>query len=39
MFQTVKKSIKKYLKELDGISPEDRIHQRIEKFNSMGVWK
>ena len=39
MFQTVKKSIKKYLKELDPIEPSERINQRIEKFNSMGVWK
>jgi acetyl-CoA carboxylase carboxyl transferase subunit alpha len=39
MFQSVKKALKKYLKELDAIAPNDRINQRIEKFNSMGVWK
>jgi acetyl-CoA carboxylase carboxyl transferase subunit alpha len=39
MFQLVKKSIKKYLKELDTIEPADRISQRIEKFNHMGFWK
>ncbi len=39
MFAIVKKSIKKYLKELETISPEERINSRIEKFNAMGVWK
>ena len=39
MFLTVKKSIKKYLKELNAIDPEQRINDRIEKFNQMGVWK
>jgi acetyl-CoA carboxylase carboxyl transferase subunit alpha len=39
MFQSVKKAIIKYLKELDPLEPTERIHQRIEKFNSMGVWK
>lgn len=39
MFEIVKKSIKKYLKELDEISPEQRIDNRIEKFCQMGVWK
>ena len=31
--------IKKYLKELDDVSPEQRINDRIEKFCEMGVWK
>ncbi len=39
MFTTVKKSIVKYLKELDAVEPEQRINDRIEKFCSMGVWK
>ena len=39
MFAIVKKSIKKYLKELETMSPEERINSRIEKFNAMGVWK
>ena len=39
MFETVRKSIKKYLKELDEVSPEQRINDRIEKFCEMGVWK
>lgn len=39
MFEIVRKSIKKYLKELDEVSPEQRIADRIEKFCEMGVWK
>jgi len=39
MFSIVKKSIVKYLKELDTIEPEQRINDRIEKFCLMGVWK
>jgi acetyl-CoA carboxylase alpha subunit len=39
MFDVVRKSIKKYLKELDDVSPEQRINDRIEKFCEMGVWK
>lgn len=39
MFAIVKKSIKTYLKELEALSPEERINNRIEKFNAMGVWK
>ena len=31
--------IKKYLQELDKIPDEERIDQRIENFNKMGVWK
>ena len=39
MFVSVKKAIKKYIKELEEIDPDKRIDQRIEKFNKMGVWK
>jgi len=39
MFDIVRKSIKKYLKELDDVSPEQRINDRIDKFCEMGVWK
>jgi acetyl-CoA carboxylase carboxyl transferase subunit alpha len=38
-FILVKKSILKYLKELQKITPEKRISQRIEKFSNMGVYK
>jgi acetyl-CoA carboxylase carboxyl transferase subunit alpha len=38
MFETVKSAIKNYLSELDAIEPNQRIDQRIEKFNKMGVW-
>ena len=38
MFARVKSRIKDYLKELDPVEPQKRIHNRIEKFNSMGVW-
>lgn len=38
IFKTVKKKIKEYLKELEPKSPDQRIDERIEKFNSMGVW-
>lgn len=37
MMRTLKKEICKMLDELDGIAPEDRIMQRIEKFSAMGV--
>lgn len=39
IFSSVKKAIKKYIKELDEIKPEERINQRIEKFDKMGVFK
>jgi acetyl-CoA carboxylase carboxyl transferase subunit alpha len=38
MFDIVKDKIKGYLKELSEINPEQRINDRIEKFNRMGVW-
>ncbi|GGG29957.1 acetyl-CoA carboxylase carboxyltransferase subunit alpha [Pontibacter amylolyticus] len=37
MMRTLKKEICKMLDELEGIAPEDRIMQRIEKFSAMGV--
>lgn len=39
MFNTVKSHIKNYLSELEALSPETRINQRIEKFSKMGVWE
>jgi acetyl-CoA carboxylase carboxyl transferase subunit alpha len=38
IFATVKKYILDSLKELDNLSPEERIKQRIDKFCSMGVF-
>ncbi len=37
IFETVKKEILKHLKTLKKMKPEERIHQRIEKFAAMGV--
>ncbi|MDG1842403.1 MAG: acetyl-CoA carboxylase carboxyltransferase subunit alpha [Crocinitomicaceae bacterium] len=39
MFRRVKKIINASLAELDIISPEDRITNRINRFSSMGIWK
>ena len=39
MFETVKNSIKEYLKELSPQKADKRINDRIEKFSKMGVWK
>ena len=38
IFATVKGAIKKYIEELDGKADDQRINERIEKFNKMGVW-
>lgn len=38
-FKTVKKSIKKYIVELNKQKPEARIKNRIEAFSKRGVWK
>jgi len=38
IFLTVKEKIKSYLSELDPQDPKKRVNDRIEKFNSMGVW-
>lgn len=35
----LKKQIKKSLKELNAIKPEDRISERIDKFSAMGFYK
>ncbi|MFN4298309.1 MAG: acetyl-CoA carboxylase carboxyltransferase subunit alpha [Thermaurantimonas sp.] len=37
-FETVKRYIKAAIEELEKLSPEERINQRIEKFTSMGVY-
>jgi len=34
----LKSYIKPVLKELEKIDPQERINQRIEKFNKMGFW-
>lgn len=39
IFNSVKKYIKKATKELQELAPDERINNRIEKFNKMGVWK
>ena len=39
IFNSVKKYIKKATKELQELAPDERIKNRIEKFNKMGVWK
>lgn len=38
IFETVKQAIKGYLAELSPKSPDQRINDRIEKFNKMGYW-
>lgn len=39
MYQTLKEFILKNIKELQALSPEERISQRIDKFGNMGVFK
>lgn len=39
IFATVKKHIKKYIRDLQEIDADVRVDQRIEKFCEMGVWK
>lgn len=39
MYQTLKAEILKNYKELQALSPEVLVNQRIEKFSSMGVYK
>lgn len=36
-FKTVKKEIKKHIKKLETLGPEERIKERLDKFTSMGV--
>lgn len=38
-FEIVKKKIKSYLSELNKVSPEKRINNRIKEFSKKGVWK
>jgi len=37
MTRRIKRTIFKHLEELEKISPEERVAQRVEKFTSMGV--
>jgi len=37
--KTLKKEIKKHLKELSAIDPEERINNRIDKFTQMGIYE
>jgi acetyl-CoA carboxylase alpha subunit len=39
MFNTLRGKLLGYLQELDHKQPEERINERIEKFNQMGFWK
>ncbi|TNE52664.1 MAG: acetyl-CoA carboxylase carboxyltransferase subunit alpha [Bacteroidetes bacterium] len=39
IFKTVKRTLKKHIKDLKEIDPEKRIQNRIDKFSKMGVWK
>ena len=37
MYKKIKKEIHDHVEELQKLSPEDLVHQRIEKFSNMGV--
>jgi acetyl-CoA carboxylase carboxyl transferase subunit alpha len=39
MFRIVKGYLKTQIEELSKKAPKQRIDERIEKFNKMGVWK
>ena len=39
MFSILRDKLHAYLNELDQKQPEERINERIEKFNQMGFWK
>lgn len=39
MFEILRAKLHGYLSELDAKKPEERINERIEKFNQMGFWK
>lgn len=39
MFSILRGKVLGYLQELDQKQPEERINERIEKFNQMGFWK
>ncbi len=38
MAQTIKRNIKKHLKELQTLSPEELVEKRIEKYSSIGAY-
>ncbi len=38
MAKVLKREIKKHLAELEDMTPQERINQRIEKFSNMGVF-
>lgn len=39
MFEILRSKLHTYLSELDAKQPDERINERIEKFNKMGYWK
>lgn len=39
MFQILRDKLNDYLQELNQKQPDERINERIEKFNNMGFWK
>lgn len=39
MFEILRGKLHTYLSELDAKQPDERINERIEKFNKMGYWK
>lgn len=39
MFSILRSKLQGYLQKLDQKQPEERINERIEKFNQMGFWK
>lgn len=39
MFQILRDKLSDYLLELNQKQPDERINERIEKFNNMGFWK
>ncbi len=39
MAKTLKRSIIKYIQELEEFTPEQRINQRIERYSSIGVYE
>jgi acetyl-CoA carboxylase carboxyl transferase subunit alpha len=39
MFSILRGKVLGYLQELDQKQPDERINERIEKFNQMGFWK
>lgn len=39
MAKTLKRTVIKNISELEALSPEERIHQRIEKYSRIGVYE